>query len=51
MIKMVHAVTGVEMWVADDRVETFIKRGHVVEAPQKADEEKPKRKKRTVKKG
>ncbi len=32
MIKMTHAITGVEMWVADDKVDEFKKRGHK-EAP------------------
>lgn len=27
---MIHAVTGVVMWVADDQVEEFIKRGHAL---------------------
>ena len=28
MMKMVHAVTGVEMWVSDDRVRDYLMRGH-----------------------
>lgn len=28
MTKLVHRTTGVDMWVADERVEEFIAKGH-----------------------
>jgi len=43
MVKMINALTGTVMLVADDRVKEYEKRGHkVVEAPKK--EEEPKKK-------
>ena len=52
MIKMISAVTGVEIWVADNRVDAYIQRGHkVVAPPAEAQPAKPKRKKTVRKKG
>lgn len=45
MIKMINAVTGVEMWVAEDRVQKYQEAGHKL-----ASEEKPEKPKRTRKK-
>lgn len=53
MTKMINATTGVEMWVADDRVQTYLERGHALASPpDKPKAEKPavKRKRKTSKK-
>lgn len=42
MTKMIDRYTGVEIWVADERVKEYEAAGHKLAAPQKA--EKPKRK-------
>lgn len=48
MVKFIHRVTGIEIEVSEDRKQEYLDRGHelVKEVP-----EKPKRKKRTAKKG
>lgn len=48
MTKMISAVTGVEIWVADDRVEAYLKRGNKLAEPKP---EKPKKRKTVKKKG
>lgn len=50
MIKMISAVTGVEIWVADDRVEAYLKRGNKLAEPE-SKPEKPKKRKTVKKKG
>lgn len=41
MIKMIHNVTGVEMWVPEKEYEAFLKRGHKVVPPPKKPRKKP----------
>lgn len=48
MIKMIHRVTGCEMWVHESNVNTFLERGHKV-APVPVPVKKPV-KKRQIKK-
>ena len=52
MVKMINKAYGIEMWVADDRVEEYKTAGHVlaVSPTEKPAEEKPKAKKKTTKK-
>lgn len=51
MIKMIHAVTGVEMWVHASNVADFIKRGHrVAPAPVRERPQKKMPAKKTAKK-
>ncbi len=52
MTKMIDRVTGVSMWVADNRVEEYLAAGHKLAADLQPEpqEEKPKRKKTTAKK-
>lgn len=48
MVKMINALFGGEMWVAEDRVEEYLKAGHRLAEPPKA---KPKKTaKKTTKK-
>ena len=42
MVKMIHALTGTEMWVHETRVETYLARGHRL-APPPPPPPKPKR--------
>lgn len=50
MKKMIDRATGVEMFVADNRVEEYLAAGHKLAADKpEADEEKPKRKRTTKK--
>ena len=51
MIRMIHCVTGVEMWVHESNVAEYVKRGHKV-APVVPLSKKPEKKpvKRTAKK-
>lgn len=45
MVKMINALTGTVMLVADERVKEYEKRGHkVAEAPAPKKEEEPKKK-------
>lgn len=44
MIKMIHSVTGVEMWVHENNVDKFLERGHKL-----APTPKPPAKKKPVK--
>ena len=53
MMKMVHAVTGVEMWVSDDRIRDYLKRGHMMAPlpkPEKATSEEMEAVKKRVRK-
>lgn len=45
MIKMIDAIFNVEFWVADNRVEEYLKKGHKLAEP-----EKPKKKPVKIKK-
>ncbi len=50
MIKMIDRFTGVEMWVADERVEEYKAAGHKLAADHEKPTEKPKRtRKKTTK--
>ena len=53
MHKLIDRNTGVEIFVADDRVEEYLEAGHTLpDAPPKAeDKPKPKRKKSSKKEG
>ena len=46
MVKMIHALTGTEMWVHETRVEQYLERGHKLAPPPPP----PPRPKRTTKK-
>ena len=51
MVKMINKAYGVEMWVADDRVEEYKAAGHklaAVPSDEKTTETKPKAKKKTT---
>lgn len=52
MVKMINKAYGVDMWVADDRVEEYKAAGHELAAssPKEPTEAKPKAKKKTTKK-
>jgi hypothetical protein len=50
MIKMIDRFTGVDMWVADERVEEYKAAGHKLAADPEKPAEKPKRtRKKTTK--
>ena len=54
MIKLINKLTGSEMWVADSRLDKYLKQGHVLAAASDAEPEKPtpeaQAKKRTTRK-
>lgn len=56
MIKLINKLTGSEMWVADSRLEEYLKQGHALASasgaePEKAtSQEQPQAKKRTTRK-
>lgn len=41
MIKLINKLTGSEMWVADSRLEKYLKQGHVLASASGAEPEKP----------
>lgn len=43
MVKMVHAQLGIEMWVAEDRVEEYKAAGHKLAASDTEPADKPKK--------
>lgn len=50
MVKMINALFGGEMWVAEDRVEEYLNAGHRLAEPPKAKPAKKPAKKTTKKK-
>lgn len=50
MIKMIHRVTGCEMWVHESNVESFKSRGHAVASAPKKEPVKRKPVRKTTKK-
>ncbi len=56
MIKLINKLTGSEMWVADSRLEEYLKQGHVLASASETEPEKttsqeqPQAKKRTTRK-
>lgn len=56
MIKLINKLTGSEMWVADSRLEEYLKQGHALASASGAEpekptsEEQPQAKKRTTRK-
>ena len=50
MIKLIHAVSGGEMWVHESRLEEYLAAGHKLAAPPKVETKQPAAKKSTTKK-